>query len=68
MVVKENKRREIAMGLPCRHERCHAQAGQPCNHAYRGHLHQVRWNDADRVCRDRARLEDWNLRYGGAKC
>jgi hypothetical protein len=57
-------RKEIALSLPCRHKRCGARPGEPCKHARKGNTHQVRWNDADQVQLDQAKLEAWQKRYG----
>jgi len=54
--------RKVALSLPCRHKRCGALAGMPCGKR----LHRVRYNDAHRILNDRAKLEDWQKRYGKA--
>lgn len=60
--------REAALSIPCRHRHCHAVAGQKClaRHSRREqpYFHQVRGRDAHRMLNDRAKLADWNQRYG----
>jgi hypothetical protein len=63
----DGQRRELVLSVKCRHKQCGAHPGTPCHHYAPNRFHQVRYNDARRIYAAQAKLEDWNLRYGGLK-
>jgi hypothetical protein len=70
----QSRLRMIALSIACRRKGCFAPRGVSCNFwnsdepfvvGLRDRLHRVRYNDARRIMVKQAKIEDWNLRYGG---